>query len=190
MRAKIINNVKFRRRRQGLTNYKKRLALVKSGLERIVVRKTNKRIIGQVVRYDGKGDFVVASADSNELAKKFGWPSRRNRPTAYLTGMLLAKKAKSGAEVILDIGIAVPVKNSIPFVFAKGCIDGGLKVRGTLEVPENMFDCSQIAKYADMLKKDQNAFKRQFSGYSEKGVAPETLPKLFNEVKAKILQGQ
>ena len=43
----MINDVKFRRRREGITNYKKRLALVKSGLERVVVRKTNKRIMGR-----------------------------------------------------------------------------------------------------------------------------------------------
>lgn len=188
MRAKIINNMKFKRRRLGLTNYKKRLALVKSDSERVVVRKTNRRIIGQIVKYEVKGDAVVACADSNELMKNYGWPSRTNRPTAYLTGMLLAKKAKAKGEVILDIGIAAPVKNSIPFVFAKGCVDGGLKLKGNFEVDMKMLDAANIAKYAETLKKDQAAFKKQFGGYAEKGVSPELLPKLFNEVKAKIMQ--
>ena len=36
--------VKFRRRRQGLTNYKKRLASLKSGLDRVVVSTDDKEI--------------------------------------------------------------------------------------------------------------------------------------------------
>ncbi|MGA3020384.1 MAG: 50S ribosomal protein L18 [Candidatus Micrarchaeales archaeon] len=189
MRGKMVRELKFRRRREGLTNYKKRLALVKSGLERIIVRKTNKRIMGQVVEYSEKGDRIVAAADSNELSKKYNWPSRRNRPTAYLTGLLLARKAKDRGEMILDIGITAPVKGSIPFVFAKGCIDGGIKLRGKFEVSEDSYTPMRIAKYAESLKKDQAALKRQFGGYIEKGVEVESLPKLFNEVKAKILQG-
>jgi len=187
MRSKIIQDVKFRRRREGLTNYRKRLALVASGLERVVVRKTNRRILGQLIKYEEKGDKVVASADSNELLK-YNWPSRRNKPTAYLTGLLLAKKAKSKGEIILDIGITAPVKNSIPFVFAKGCVDGGMKLRGKFEVKEDSCNSSEISKYAEILKKDNAEFKRQFGAYVDKGVAIEALPKIFNEVKAKILQ--
>ncbi len=90
---------------------------------------------------------------------------------------------------MLDIGIVAPVRNSIPFIFAKGCIDGGLKLKGNLDIDMKMLDATQIAKYAESLKGDKAAFKKQFGGYSEKGVQPESLPKLFNEVKAKILQG-
>jgi large subunit ribosomal protein L18 len=186
---KMINDVKFRRRREGVTNYKKRLALVKSGLERVVVRKTNKRILGQVIKYEEKGDKVLATADSNELSKKYKWPSRRNKPTAYLTGLLLAKKAKGKGELVLDIGITTPVKGSIPFVFAKGCVDGGMKLKGTFDVKEEHYNASQIAKYAEQLKGKEADMKRQFGGYIEGKTSPDSLPKLFNEVKAKILQG-
>jgi large subunit ribosomal protein L18 len=186
---KMIKDVKFRRRREGVTNYKKRLALVKSGLERVVVRKTNTRILGQVVKYGEKGDTIVATADSNELAKKYSWPSRRNRPTAYLTGLLLAKKAKSKEELVLDIGITTPVKDSIPFVFAKGCIDGGMKLKGKFEMKEELYNATQIAKYAGMLASKEAELKRQFGGYMEGKVSPDSLPKIFNEVKGKILQG-
>ncbi len=185
MRTKMIE-LKFKRRRQGLTNYDKRLALVKSGLERVVVRKTNKRIIGQIVKYDEKGDLVVTGVDSNELKKNYGWPSRRNKPTAYLTGLLLAKKAKDRSEMILDMGLSAPIKNSIPFVFAKGCVDGGLKLRGKFEIQEAAYDPSSIAKYAGMLKKDEKEMRNRFGGYVSGGVSLDSLPKLFNEVKAKI----
>ncbi len=186
---KKINEVKFRRRRSGTTNYVKRLALVKSGLERIVVRKTNKRILGQIVKYGEKGDSVTASADSTELAKKYGWPSRRNRPTAYLTGLLLAKKSKSKGEAVLDIGITTPISGSIPFVFAKGCIDGGLKLRGSIEVKEEAYNATRISKYAELLKAKPEEAKRQFGAYAAKSVDVQSLPKLFNEVKEKILKG-
>jgi large subunit ribosomal protein L18 len=182
--VKQINEVKFRRRREGVTDYKKRLALVKSGLERVVVRKTNKRILGQVIRYTEKGDAVTASVTSDELAKKYGWPSRSNRATAYLTGMLLAKKAKSGGELILDIGITTPIKGSIPFTFAKGCVDGGMRLKGKFEVKEEMYNATPLAKYAAQLKSED--VKRRFGGYASKNISVDSLPKLFNEVKAKI----
>lgn len=185
---KMINEVKFRRRREGVTNYAKRLALVKSGLERVVVRKTNKRVLGQVIRYEEKGDKVVASAESRELAKKYGWPSRSNRSTAYLTGMLLAKKAKAGGELILDIGLTTPIKGSVSFAFAKGCIDGGMKLRGSFEIKEEVYNASQTAKYAEQLKSKPEQLKRQFGAYAAGNVQPEALTKLFNEVKEKILK--
>ena len=119
-------NIGFRRRYQALTNYKRRLALVKSGIERIAVRKSNRRIVAQLIRYEEQGDKVLVYIDSSKL-KEFNWPARSNRATAYLTGLLLArtvsKKAKPNTEYILDIGLSSPVKGSIPFTFAKGCID-------------------------------------------------------------------
>ncbi|MGB9732782.1 MAG: 50S ribosomal protein L18 [Candidatus Micrarchaeia archaeon] len=186
-----IKEIPFRRRRLGLTNYKKRLALVKSGLERVVVRKTNKNIIGQVVAYDEKGDKVLASANSKELAK-FNWPARSNRPTAYLTGLLLAKKYKGdkNKELVLDIGLSSPVRNSIPFVFAKGCIDGGMRVKANLEINEEYYNGSLIKEYASKLKGDEVKYKKQFGKYIEGSIDPENLPKLFAEVKEKIMKTQ
>ncbi len=184
--SRKAKELKFRRRREALTNYAKRLALVKSGLERIVIRESNRRILSQIVAYEETGDRVRASADSGELAK-LGWPSRCNRPTAYLTGMLLAKKAKEQKkEYVLDIGLSAPVKNSIPFVFAKGCIDGGLHVKGSLEMGAEAYDGSQISKYAEALKKDESKYSKQFGSYLKAGIKPEQLQKLFSEAREKI----
>ncbi len=181
-------SMKFRRRRQGLTDYRKRLELVKSGLARVVVRRSNRRITGQVVAYEERGDRVLASVDSREL-EKYGWPSRNNRPTAYLSGLLLAKKAKAGAELILDIGVAAPVRGSVPFVFAKGCADGGMKLRGTFEIQEQQYDGTLTAKYAERLGKGSEALKRQFGAYIAKGAEPGSLPALFKQVREKIFKG-
>ena len=45
----------FARRRKGVTNYRKRLALLKSGLPRAVVRFTNSKVMVQISDFEGKG---------------------------------------------------------------------------------------------------------------------------------------
>lgn len=189
MVRRTIKELKFRRRRESKTNYAKRLALVKGNLYRVVVRHSNRRITGQVVDYDEKGDIVRYTADSTELIK-MGWPSRSNRPTAYLTGMLLGSKISKEdmeREFILDIGLSAPVLNSIPFVFAKGCIDGGMKIRGNLEIDEKFYNASLTANYAKELKeKDGKAYEKQFATYIKSKVAVDSMPKLFIEAKEKI----
>ncbi|MDE1860907.1 MAG: 50S ribosomal protein L18 [Candidatus Micrarchaeota archaeon] len=188
MRREIVN-LKFRRRRESLTDYRKRLALVKSGMDRVVIRKTNKRILAQIVRYTEKGDVTAISVDSNEL-EDFKWSPRANRPTAYLTGLLLARKLKAEdaqKEHILDIGLSSPVKNSIPFVFAKGCIDGGMKLRGSIEIDEKVYNYSNVKHVMELKEKDPDGYKRQYGKYLEKGAAPETLHKSFTDAKAMIL---
>ncbi len=175
--------VKFKRRNEALTNYKKRLALVKSELARVVVRKSNSRIIGQVVSYTEQGDMVKVSVDSSKL-KKYGWPSRANRSTAYLTGMLLAKEAKKlgNHEYILDIGLSASVSGSVPFVFAKGCVDNGLKLKGTFNIDPKVYDGSQTAKFAQ----EKQGSKNQFSLYAKNNVKVSELPSLFGKVAAQI----
>jgi large subunit ribosomal protein L18 len=187
---KLIGDIKFRRRSEAVTDYRKRLGLVKSGMDRVVVRKSNKRIIGQIVKYMPQGDLTLKYADSGELSK-FDWHGRANRATAYLTGLLLAKKAGAdGAkDCILDVGLASPVKDSIPFVFAKGCIDGGMKLRGTIEIDEKVYNCSNTKHITELKSKDAVKYNKHYSGYIKAGVAPENLAKAFSETKEKILKG-
>ncbi len=184
-----ITDIKFRRRREALTNYKKRLELVKSGIDRVVIRRTNKRILGQIIKYTPGGDLVLAQATSQELSQ-FSWPGRSNKPTAYLTGMLLAKKYSGAAKSdhILDIGLATPVKNSIPFVFAKGCVDGGMKLRGTLQIDEKVYNATNNKHITEMKSKDADRYKKHHSAYLKAGVEPENLHKLFSDTKEKIMK--
>ncbi len=186
-----IKSLPFRRRREAKTNYKKRFATVKSGLDRIVVRRTNKRIIAHVSRYTVKGDQILAYADSRELSQ-YKWPSRPNKPTAYLLGILLAKKVIAkpelkNSEFILDIGLSAPVTNSAPFVFAKGCVDGGMKVRNGIEVKESLYNYSDTKYVKELKEKKPEAYKRQYSSYIKEGIDAEKLNALFNQVKERIL---
>ncbi len=119
--------VHFRRRRQGRTDYQKRLSLLKSRKVRLVVRKTLRAILAQVVQFSEKGDMILASADSRML-KEFGYTGKRNTPSAYLTGLLVGKKAvKAGVkDFVLDIGLYAPTKGNVLFACCKGAIDAGL----------------------------------------------------------------
>ena len=67
------HKVQLKRRRKGLTNYYKRIKLLKSRKPRLVVRKTIKHIIAQLVIAKPQGDITLVSAHSKELVNKFGW---------------------------------------------------------------------------------------------------------------------
>jgi len=124
-----LYRVGFRRRREGKTDYRRRLGLLKSGETRVVVRTTNSNVIVQFVNYDETGDQVVASAEAREL-KEMGFTGANNTPSAYLTGLLGAKRAKEAGvgNGVLDIGRANPHKGGVLFGALKGVIDGGVEV--------------------------------------------------------------
>ena len=122
--------VKFRRRREGKTDYRRRLALLKGGKTRLVVRRTNTRTIVQFVDYHTGGDVVRAQAVSSEL-KKYGWTSAHpNTPSSYLVGLLAGKRAAQAGveEAVLDLGLAQAVTGGGLFAALKGAIDGGVEV--------------------------------------------------------------
>lgn len=125
-----MNKHPFRRRREGKTDYRKRLALLKSGKTRVIVRKSNKSIMVQFADYHPEGDKIITSVNAKAL-KKYGWEySLSNVPSAYLTGLLAGKKAlKKGInEGILDIGLYSPRKGSRIFAALKGVVDAGIDV--------------------------------------------------------------
>ncbi|HEX32860.1 MAG TPA: 50S ribosomal protein L18 [Candidatus Aenigmarchaeota archaeon] len=122
--------VKYRRYREGKTNYKKRLALVKSGLPRLVIRKHHNSIVAQVVSYDPKGDKVLTGFVSTML-KKYGWDAHTgNIPSAYLTGYALGLRArKKGIKrMVLDLGLQRVTKGSSLFACLRGVLDAGIDV--------------------------------------------------------------
>ena len=122
--------VKFKRRNEGKTNYKKRLAMLKSGRPRAVIRKTNYNMQVQIVNYKKEGDATIATANSKELVK-IGWKHHTgNTPAAYLTGYLCGVRAKGkGIEkAVVDIGLISPVHGSRVFAAAKGLADAGIEI--------------------------------------------------------------
>jgi large subunit ribosomal protein L18 len=121
--------IKQRRRREGITDYRKRLRLLKSRKTRIVVRNSINHIRVQFIEYDETGDKILASAISSELINNYNWKfSTSTIPAAYLTGLLAGKRAiKKGInEGILDIGRRTPVTGSKIFSVLKGVLDSGV----------------------------------------------------------------
>ncbi|MHA1607641.1 MAG: 50S ribosomal protein L18 [Candidatus Freyarchaeota archaeon] len=185
--------VPFRRRREGKTNYRLRRKLILSKLPRVVVRGSLNNITVQLIEPSFGGDKVLFSAHSRELMKKYGWKGHcGNLPAAYLTGLLLALKAKGKVKrAVLDIGLHTPVRGSRVFAALKGVLDGGLDVPHGEEIlpSEERISGGHIAKYARyLLELDPTIYARQFSAQIKRGVRPEDMPKHFNEVKKAILE--
>ena len=123
-------SVKFRRRRSGKTNYKKRLAFMKSEKARLVVRRSNKYLTVQIINYDEVGDKILAQFNSISLKKK-GWKhSCANVPAAYLSGLEIAKIANKAKikDAIFDMGSYTPTKGCRIYAVLKGAVDGGLNI--------------------------------------------------------------
>jgi len=91
--------VKWRRRREGKTDYYARKRLIiqdknkyNSPKYRLVVRFTNKDIVAQIIYAKLTGDIVLSAAYSHELPK-YGMPiGLTNYAAAYATGLLLARR--------------------------------------------------------------------------------------------------
>ena len=123
--------VPFRRRREGKTDYRARLRLLRGDRARAVVRFTNRRVLVALTGYDPAGDRVLAAADSAELAG-IGFPARdlASTPAAYLTGYLagLRAKAAGATEAVLDTGLRHPSAGGRLLGALKGLIDAGLTI--------------------------------------------------------------
>lgn len=123
-------NLKFKRRREGKTDYRTRLALLKSDTPRAVVRVSNSQTVVQIVTYEPSGDIIKTQAHGSEL-EKFGWKaSGKNTPASYLVGYLAGLRAKNLGigECVLDLGMASTVRGSRVFAALKGLIDAGLDI--------------------------------------------------------------
>ncbi|OMJ16502.1 60S ribosomal protein L5 [Smittium culicis] len=98
---------KFRRRREGKTDYYARKRLIvqaknkyNSPKYRLVVRFTNTDVVCQIVYAKIQGDFVLASAYSHELPKYGVKVGLTNWSAAYCTGLLVARR------VLTKLGLA------------------------------------------------------------------------------------
>jgi large subunit ribosomal protein L18 len=182
----------FKRRRNKKTDYKQRMALLKSGLPRLVARRALGCIHLQVISYDESGDAVIIE-DSSKTLKKYGWLGHcGNTPAAYLAGLLVGTKAKKAgiASAVLDIGLQTSVKGSALYAAALGAADAGLHIPVGKNIIPDMKRISgqHISSYAALLKKeDMNKYKKQFASYLKSGLEPEKIAEHFEHIKSKII---
>lgn len=179
--------IKFRRRRTGHTNYRKRLALLKSNKPRLVFRKSNRHCIVQIIRYKPEGDETLVHVTTKHL-KRYGWLGKSNLPSAYLCGYLAGKMAlkKGISEAILDIGLISPVHKSMPFAALKGALDAGLKIpHGEEALPaDDRASGKHIEEYAKMLSEDE--LNKRFSEYLKENIDPRKITEIFAKAKEAI----
>jgi len=160
------HRVPYRRRREGKTDYRARLKLLRSGKARLVVRRSLKHTVVQLVSYEEAGDRVLASSTTGQL-RELGWTgSTGNTPAAYLAGLMAGRRASKVkiTEAILDIGRIRPSKGSKVFAALKGVLDAGVRV-----------------PHSDEILPSEERLK---GGHLNR---PE-IAKLFEEVKQKIIK--
>jgi large subunit ribosomal protein L18 len=190
--AKSSNyRVQLRRRREGKTDYQARKALVISRRPRLVTRTSIRNVNAQIIIAKQKGDQVLASANSRELTKKYGWKAPTgNIPAAYLTGLLVGLKAKAAGVdgSILDIGLITPTKGARIFAVLSGVVDAGVEVPHSEEkLAKDRLKGDHIARYAKNLGEGSEEYNAKFSKYNVGGVAPEKVAEHFSKVRAEII---
>jgi large subunit ribosomal protein L18 len=157
-------SVKYRRKREQKTDYKRRLNLLKSGITRFVVRPSNRNTLTQLIEYHEDGDHILAQAKSNEL-RKMGWGhSTSNTPAAYLTGLLcgVRGKAKGVDRAILNSGLYPHVKGSKMYAALKGLIDSGVESNADEAVfpSEDRIKGKVIASYVEKSRNIEKDFDK------------------------------
>jgi len=188
--------VPYKRKQQRKTNYKKRINLLKSGRDRIVIRKTNTHLLIQKISFDSKGDHVTLTVNSSEL-EKYGWSralSFKNISACYLTGYLFGKKvmvspAGSGnQEGILDLGLHIPKKGSRLYAALKGIIDAGFSIPCSNDVfpPEERIAGKHITAYVQKLQANRELLEKRFSKAVKGNIDLTTLAALVEKTKKSI----
>ncbi len=171
-----VRIVAHRRRREGRTDYRHRLGLLKSGKPRVVVRRSVNSVSCQIVEHSPKGDRSIVTVTSRHL-NGFGWKGATgNLPGAYLTGLLcgVMAKEKGVKSAVLDTGLHTSTKGSRIYGTLRGCLDAGLEIPHSKEVipPEERIRGEHIDNYMESLGKKPG------------------ISKLFDETRVRILEGK
>ncbi|MEM2142358.1 MAG: 50S ribosomal protein L18 [Candidatus Thorarchaeota archaeon] len=178
---------KFRRRREGKTNYYRRRRLLQSRRTRLVVRKSNTKYTVQFVNALVNGDETVASAVSTQL-RGLGWEfGTGNQCAAYLTGLLAGRRAiaRGVTNAVLDIGRNLPVKGSGVYAALKGVVDAGVDVPHSEEVfpDESRIRGEHIVRAIEYYSANDPK-GTMFSTFDKKSA--KNIPKQFESTKKKI----
>ena len=178
----------IKRIRQHKTNYRRRAAILVGRHHFITIKITNQNILTRLLDPDIKGDKVLATAHSRELAKH-GWNGSLNSlPACYLTGFLLGMKCleKNFPSAVLYTGLN-PFTSRVAACL-KGIIDAGVNVPASEEsFPEQgRLDGIHIADYARLLQEDKPKYQSRFSLLLKNGLKPEDYPDHVQMVKSAL----
>lgn len=187
LKRKARYRLPFKRRLERKTDYDKRLKLLRSRKPRLVIRISERHSNAQIVRYNLKGDEVLASATTQEL-KKLGWDYPcSNVPAAYLVGLLIGKRAKENKikSVVVDIGLKRSTKGSRLYSLLKGALDMGLDIPHSQEIlpNEERIKGEHIIRFWKKIKNENLKIKNQFSKSD-----PTKIEKMFETTKSNIMK--
>jgi large subunit ribosomal protein L18 len=159
---------------------------------RLVIRFSLRHIQAQLVEATKVGDVTLAAAHSKEV-EKAGWKgSLKNTSAAYLTGLLIGKKALAlGIETaILDLGLKRPTAGAKVFAVLKGANDAGLRIphSGRVLPKEDRIQGLHVVTYAkEQLDGVTLRYNGLFTQYLRRSLKPEHLDQHFNDVKKNVL---
>jgi len=124
-----------RRRKEGKTDYLKRIKLLKSESPRIVFRKTNKYLIAQYIISKEAQDEIKFGLTTKKLLE-YGWPKEalgglKSLSASYLLGFLMGHKITKGklTTPIIDFGMLRTIHKTKLYAFIKGLLDADIKIK-------------------------------------------------------------
>ncbi|KAI9601313.1 hypothetical protein H4Q26_001128 [Puccinia striiformis f. sp. tritici PST-130] len=198
--------VKYRRRREGKTDYYARKRLItqaknkyNSPKYRLVVRITNRDIICQVVHAKLQGDFVLAAAYAHELPRYGIKHGLTNWAAAYATGLLGVEEPEGDLvlteandegprpfKAFLDVGLRRTSTGARIFGAMKGASDGGIFVPHS-ETDSPLHLRGHVAEYMEALEEeDDERFKKQFSTYLADDIGSADIEEIYTEAHKAI----
>ena len=125
----------LKRKKMGVTDYRKRLSLLRSESTRLIIRPTGKGIVVQVADFAQEGDIILATVNANILKKTLGI-SGNNSQISYISGYYLGMKALSkGVEyAVVDTGRFKLTRGGRISCAIKGAVDAGLEINVSEEI--------------------------------------------------------
>ncbi|KAL0322760.1 UNVERIFIED_CONTAM: 60S ribosomal protein L5 [Sesamum angustifolium] len=191
--------VKYKRRREGKTDYRARIRLINQDKNkyntpkyRFVVRFTNKDIVAQIVSASITGDMVLASAYAHELPR-YGLEVGLSN---------YAAESRRPFRALLDVGLIKTTTGNRVFGALKGALDGGLDIPHSdkrfagfskdskqldAEVHRKYIYGGHVASYMTTLMEDEpEKYQSHFGLYVKKGLEPDNLEELYKKVHAAI----
>merc|ERR1712079_579610 len=180
--------VKFRRRREGRTDYYARKRLViqdknkyNTPKYRMIVRSSNTDVCCQIAYARLEGDIIICAAYSHELPRYGVKVGLTNYAAAYCT------RTSTGAKV---------------FAALKGAVDGGLDIPHSekrfpgydsegkelnADVHRQHIFGLHVAEYMKSLQEeDEEQFKKHFSRFIKNGVTADSMEGMYKKAHAAI----
>ncbi len=191
---KIGYTVPYRRKREGRTDYNLRLKILAGRKPRVVVRRTLKHLILQVVDYTPTGDKVLVASHTHDLGQ-YGWKAGTgNIPAGYLAGLLLGVRAKKAGitSCVADIGMHPAVHGGVVFAALKGCVEAGISLPLDDKVvpDQKRLSGEHISHWGKTVTSKPQSAKQHFREVVQKGLVLDQFGNHVAQVRKAILGGQ